>query len=50
MNSCTRMLTLAALNASMIDFAEPSVSARITPMPCVPSSNLMTTGSAADFA
>ena len=44
MYSCTRMLTFAALKASMIDFADASVSARITPMPCVPSTSLMTTG------
>ena len=49
MNSCTRMLTLAALKASMMDFAEASVSARITPMPCVPSSSLMTHRRAADL-
>ena len=44
MNSCTRMLVLAALKASMIDLADAAVSARITPRPCVPSSSLMTHG------
>ena len=32
------------LKASIVDFAEASVSARITPIPCVPSSSLITTG------
>ncbi len=37
------------MNASMIDLAEASVSARITPMPCVPSKQLDHDGHAADL-
>src|SRR3989344_3483146 len=44
MNSCTRMLTFAPRNASITDLADFSVSPSTTPMPCVPSSSLMTTG------
>ena len=44
MNSCTRIATSAPWKASITDFADLCVSLSTTPMPCVPSSSLMTTG------
>ena len=44
MNSCTRMAISAPWNASITERADFGVSDSTTPMPCVPSSSLMTTG------
>ena len=44
MNSCTRILASSPRKASITASAALAVSARITPMPCVPSSSFTTSG------
>ena len=48
-NSCTKMLAFKPINASMIASAAFAVSASTTPIPWVPSSNLITTGAPPTF-
>ena len=48
MNCCTRTFWRVLCNVSRIASATFLFGARITPMPCVPSSSLITTGCAAD--
>ena len=49
MYSCTKMFAFKPINASMMLSAAFAVSANTTPIPCVPSSNLITNGAPPTF-